>query len=291
MSQSFTIKRDTRIFKLWTIIKLTFCLITTLLYPYYNVNGFPGIAKLMALEFVFFVEIILNFFLQDLDEEGKSKNEPQELIVSKYMRGSFIIDLLTFLPLGYTLEFYDHRFKILWLIKALRIKELHGYLGKRSFAPIINFYINFLRGNSLNDPDLSHEINRDLIYITRKIYFRNIFKIIRLILQILFVVYFLAQYWFICVDVFDTMHDTDSYSFFINEHWDLTETQDLTTTAMYFALTTLSTTGLGDLHPITDNERMLGIILIFFGVIMFSYILGELRYLMSNIDSLNGEIE
>lgn len=64
-----------------------------------------------------------------------------------------------------------------------------------------------------------------------------------------------------------------------------------TITAMYYALTTLSTTGLGDFYPITDRERLLGILLIFFGVIMFSYILGELRFLISNIDSLNGEIE
>ena len=87
----------------------------------------------MALESVFFVEIILNFFLQDLDEEGKSKNEAHEVIISKYMRGNFVTDVLAFLPLGYMFEFIDHKFKILWLIKALRIKELHGYLGKRSF--------------------------------------------------------------------------------------------------------------------------------------------------------------
>ena len=87
----------------------------------------------MALESVFFVEIILNFFLQDLDEEGKSKNEAHEVIISKYMRGNFVTDVLAFLPLGYMFEFVDHKFKILWLIKALRIKELHGYLGKRSF--------------------------------------------------------------------------------------------------------------------------------------------------------------
>lgn len=216
------------------------------------------------------------------------------MIISRYIRGNFVTDVLAFLPLGYMFEFIDEKFKILWLIKALRIKELHGYLGKRSFQPIINAYINALRGNSLNDPELSHEINIDLIYITRKIYIRNIFKILRLILQILFIVYFLGQYWFICVDVFNSIHNnTETESFFHNDSWDISNDSGgmQTITAMYYALTTLSTTGLGDFYPITDNERLLGIILIFFGVIMFSYILGELRFLISNIDSLNGEIE
>ena len=165
-----------------------------------------------------------------------------------------------------------------------------------------------MRGNSLNDPDLSHEINEDLIYITRKIYIRNLFKIIRLILQILFIVYFLGQYWFIFVDVFNSIHENEMFDaaenyyneeddhapfFFKNKKWDISRNSGgmQTITAMYYALTTLSTTGLGDFHPITDKERLLGIVLIFFGVIMFSYILGELRFLISNIDSLNGEIE
>ena len=79
----------------------------------------------------------------------------------------------------------------------------------------------------------------------------------------------------------------------MNHKWDLTDESPYmkTITAMYFALTSLSTTGLGDLHPFTDNERCLGIILIFFGVIVFSYVLGVLRFLISNIDYFNGEFE
>jgi hypothetical protein len=186
-------------------------------------NGFPSIWTLLALESVFAVEIILNFF-PHTDEDGKSKDESYEEVIFNYLRGMFIIDVLAFLPLGYMFQSYDERFKVIWLIKALRIKELHGYLSKRSFQPIINMYINALRGNSLNDPEMSQEINRDLIYITRKIYIRNIFKIIRLILQILFIVYFIGQYWFIFVDVFQSIHEQEeSYeSFFKNSKWDLT---------------------------------------------------------------------
>lgn len=37
----FTLRQDTFCFKIWNILKLIVCLVTTLLYPYYSVNGFP----------------------------------------------------------------------------------------------------------------------------------------------------------------------------------------------------------------------------------------------------------
>ena len=39
----------------------------------------------------------------------------------------------------------------------------------------------------------------------------------------------------------------------------------------YFALTTLTTIGFGDLHPVTQWERLLMIFLFLFGVTLFSY--------------------
>ena len=65
-SQKWTIQQTTKRFKAWKVLKLFVCLITTLLYPYYNVNGFPQIGSksfwyLVFLEGVFAFEIIMNF--------------------------------------------------------------------------------------------------------------------------------------------------------------------------------------------------------------------------------------
>jgi voltage-gated potassium channel len=45
---------------------------------------------------------------------------------------------------------------------------------------------------------------------------------------------------------------------------------------MYFAFTTLSTVGFGDFYPISNNERVVGAIVLFVGVLIFSYIIGSL---------------
>jgi len=42
----------------------------------------------------------------------------------------------------------------------------------------------------------------------------------------------------------------------------------------YFAITTLSTIGFGDLHPVSISERWIASFILMFGVSMFSFIMG-----------------
>lgn len=65
---SYTIRQDTKQFKVWIIIRLITNVITTVLYPYYNTNGFPSwnstqMIFLIFLESIFAIDIIMSFFL------------------------------------------------------------------------------------------------------------------------------------------------------------------------------------------------------------------------------------
>ena len=84
--------------------------------------------RLCALESIFLIDIILNFFLQELDEENKSRNLPLEVVAHKYFTSKFLRDIIILLPLGGILSMIDVRLKFFWLIKALRIKDLMKYL-------------------------------------------------------------------------------------------------------------------------------------------------------------------
>ena len=44
--------------------------------------------------------------------------------------------------------------------------------------------------------------------------------------------------------------------------------------AVYFTFTTLSTVGFGDYHPRSDIERIVGAVILFFGVAIFSIFMG-----------------
>jgi hypothetical protein len=69
-----TIHQKNRFYRVFHMLKLVSCLLTIILYPYYTINGFPILGKmfwfLVGLEGVFFIDIILNFFVQCVDENG-----------------------------------------------------------------------------------------------------------------------------------------------------------------------------------------------------------------------------
>lgn len=52
-------------------------------------------------------------------------------------------------------------------------------------------------------------------------------------------------------------------------------------------MTSLSTVGLGDYYPISDYERMMGSFLLLFGVMIFSYFMGNLQKMMMKIKMLD----
>ena len=60
---------------------------------------------------------------------------------------------------------------------------------------------------------------------------------------------------------------------------------------MYFALTSLSTVGFGDFYPLTNFERLLTAFVLLIGIMLFSYVLGELRFMMKRIRIMDSEIE
>ena len=53
---------------------------------------------------------------------------------------------------------------------------------------------------------------------------------------------------------------------------------------LYFALTTLSTVGYGDYHPLSNIEMLFACIIMMGGVAFFSYIMGNFLEIISSYD-------
>ena len=101
-------------------------------------------------------------------------NQSLEIIGQNYLRGAFLIDLITFLPLG-LLSVIDERLKFLWLLKDIRLKLLYKYFNKTFFKPFINYYIEQKQVRAFNDEKLKNDINQDNIFIQKKIVLMNIY--------------------------------------------------------------------------------------------------------------------
>ena len=114
-------------------------------YPYYMVNDFPGFQNIGILiillsEFFFLMDIILCFFKQEINEDGQSKMDPLEEIAYKYFTHGFIVDFITFLPLG-LLSLVNNKLYFLWSIKALRIRQLNIQMSDKFIIPMFNSFI------------------------------------------------------------------------------------------------------------------------------------------------------
>lgn len=118
-------------------------------------------------------------------------------------------------------------------------------------------------------------------------------------MYILFITYFVGQYWLIFVKVISLVNNDSSsssndgglahfkgtVSFIWNDDWDFTENSPYESTiiAMYFALTSLSTTGFGDYYPKNQWERLLSSFMLLGGVSIFSYVLSQFRWMINNL--------
>ena len=107
-------------------------LYSAIAYPYFMVNIFPTEVSdytlwiLIISETVYFTDIVLSFFKQEIDETGKSKFEKLEIIAKNYFNNQFRIDFITFLPIGYFFTLISRKLKFMWVIKTLRISKLNN---------------------------------------------------------------------------------------------------------------------------------------------------------------------
>ena len=136
-------------------------------------------------------------------------------------------------------------------------------------------------GNKLNkvveDPEKAENIDLDQNKIMTIIFISYFFKILRLIILIILVSYFLGIVFYIFCDITRSFASVQiSEDDFITKFGFLEKTNlQRAITVTYFAFTSLSTVGFGDLHPRSDYERLPTAFILLFGVAIFSYVMGN----------------
>lgn len=55
---------------------------------------------------------------------------------------------------------------------------------------------------------------------------------------------------------------------------------------MYFMMTTMSTVGFGDMHPVSDAERLVCILIFLLGGAMFGIVMGDLLDIIDEVNEL-----
>lgn len=59
----------------------------------------------------------------------------------------------------------------------------------------------------------------------------------------------------------------------------------------YFAFTSLSTVGFGDLYPRSDYERLFTAFILLFGVAIFSFVMGNFIDILNSFKTINDDFD
>ena len=65
---------------------------------------------------------------------------------------------------------------------------------------------------------------------------------------------------------------------------------DLYIASFYYTLTTLTTVGYGDITPMNTNEVIVSSFFMFIGVLFYSYIIGLITTIMTQLDKRNSKL-
>jgi len=124
-------------------------------------------------------------------------------------------------------------------------------------------------------------VDNNMILLQIKIMY--IFRVIRLIIIILILSYFLGTLWLLISKMLTKNKDDPDEMTFYN-YYKMRDKTNFTqlTIVVYFAFTTLSTVGFGDYHPKGEIERIITTFILLCGVACFSYIMGQFIEILMN---------
>ena len=109
--------------------------------------------------------------------------------------------------------------------------------------------------------------------IMQQIFLIKGFQVLRLVITILILSYFLGTMWFIISK--HTTNNEDEHTFYnVYSLYEKTKTENLSI-VVYFMFTTLTTVGFGDFNPKKEIERTIMTFILLIGVACFSYIMSQ----------------
>ena len=221
----------------------------------------------IVIDTLFLIDLVLNFFSAYHDEELNLIDGRKEIALH-YLKGWFLIDLISILPISFLTKSGDYnslvriaRFpKLYRLIKITRLIRVLKVLKQK------NKFIKYLK-----------KVLKISAGLERLLFFLLFFLLICHIVSCL---------WIFSARLEDFSPETWVVRYGLQDSTDI----ELFLSSLYFTVTTITTVGFGDISGGTLEEKIICILLVLFGVISFSFATGTLSSILSNMDSSNAKL-
>lgn len=229
---------------------------------------------LYIIDSAFFIDIIVTFFTAYQDEKGMEMVTDKKIIAKKYLKFWFWLDLVSIIPIDKFIPQDETdsgsyggvtRFtkmgRMYKMIRMLRMVKMIRLIKDRK--KIIN--------NLDNVVNLNDNFEKLMLYTAGFFLSNHILTCIWIMLAAFDETY----NWRIAFQ--EKFTDVENYSF-VNDYGDFS----WYLVGLYFIATTVTTVGYGDISPINNIERGFCCILMFIGVIAFSFATGALGSIIAS---------
>jgi len=219
-------------------------------------------------DFLFFIDMILNFFMAYYDSEYRLVDSRRTIAVS-YLKSWFAIDVAAVIPFDLILRTsnYNSLARIDRIPKLYKLIKMSRLVRMLKIVKDRNKLVKYL-----------NEVLKIGIGFERLLFFLLIFLVLCHVVSCI---------WIMTANFADMNPDT----WVIRGGYERYSNFELYITAFYFTITTITTVGFGDISGGTTAERILCIVLMIIGVVSFSFATGSLSSLLSNLDASHAQLK
>jgi hypothetical protein len=227
-------------------------------------------------------------------------------ISSRYFKGDFIYDFIPLIPFDSIIVLDNGLHRLFYLIKLMRFQT--GFKVISNIQNIMNifkkYYKNKIEHIIKTDTYLANNTELDNNNITTLMVIGYMMKILRLVLIIMNISFFLGIFWWIYCDLIRRFKlyldpkylELDKHKYNLEnfiDYYSLDGNDPFfnTIVLMYYSFTSLSTVGFGDYNPRSDEERAICALILLLGVAIFSYFMGILFEIIDSFRKLNDPID
>jgi hyperpolarization activated cyclic nucleotide-gated potassium channel 1 len=252
----------------WNCLVILLLLYTFILTPYLIafeevVIGSDWFYADVFVDSCFFLDIVVTLNTAYLNAEGEYVTSRRQIFLN-YLKGMLVVDFLSIFPFYLFGESSSARSNV--FIRFLRMTRLTRIVRASKLVNIMKHFSN-------------SETMQSLISFLKM--YSGVTRLITAVFVVLLILHFTACMWYYSARLDDFNPDTWIFRKNLQDE----SKGMLYITSLYWALTTLTTVGYGDIAAFTEGEMVICMIWMMFGVGFYSFTVGTLSSVLSSMDA------